>query len=153
MTSSMHFSSGWSRHWSTAWSTTICWISGHASVVQHIENPQFICVRYIAAWLSIYGLSNGRTIRYDTIFNVRWSRRQHTLYRVEPEREKWGKANENGLAQKIYGIEPWTVMGTAAVIPRWPLESRCFAGETCGSTAGMEWPVAGLPRGWNWFPR
>jgi len=28
-------------------------------------------------------------------------------------------------------------------------ESRGFAGETCGNTAGMEWPVTGLPRGWN----
>jgi len=45
-------------------------------------------------------------------------------------------------------MEPCMVMGTA-VIPR---ESRGFAGETCGITAWMEWPVAGLPRGWKWFP-
>ena len=39
-------------------------------------------------------------------------------------------------------------MGTA-VIPR---ESRGFACESCGNTAGTELSVEGLPREWNWLP-
>ena len=34
-----------------------------------------------------------------------------------------------------------------------PRESRSFAGESCGNTVGMKWPVAGLLQAWNGFPR
>ena len=44
---------------------------------------------------------------------------------------------------QLQRLEPCTVTGMTVILR----ESRGYAGETCGNTVGMEWPVAGLPRG------